>query len=63
MRHKKDDVDAQNIYENYYLYDKTSCIFKIDTILSALLNLNFDFKNKKIPVQDLRKRIISSKSR
>jgi len=44
----RDDVDANNIYENYYLYDKTTSLFKIDTILSTLPNLNFNLKNKKI---------------
>ena len=40
--------DADNLYENYYLYDKAAGLFKIDTTLSNLPNLEFDIKNKKI---------------
>jgi hypothetical protein len=44
----RDDVDAGNLYENYYLYNKTTGLFKIDTTLSKLPNLDFDIKNKRI---------------
>ncbi|MGY0037569.1 XAC2610-related protein [Pedobacter sp. NJ-S-72] len=41
-------MDAGNLYENYYLYDKAASLFKIDTTLSNLPNLDFDIKNKRI---------------
>ncbi|MBB6269997.1 hypothetical protein HDF26_000424 [Pedobacter cryoconitis] len=44
----RDDAEAGNLYENYYLYDKTDGLFKIDTTLSKLPNLDFEPKNKKI---------------
>ncbi|QNK63359.1 hypothetical protein H7F33_02245 [Pedobacter sp. PAMC26386] len=42
----RDDAEAGNLYENYYLYDHAASLFKIDTTLSNLPNLEFDSKNK-----------------
>ncbi|MBB6498320.1 XAC2610-related protein [Pedobacter cryoconitis] len=38
----KDDTENNNLYENYYFYDQTESIFKLDTLLSSLPNVNFD---------------------